>query len=163
MFPPNLVIEKNCLSERKLSEIMLEIEEHKDEFVPYESDFLKYDRWYPQLTNKLVSMIDLFLYSNELKKKASKYRDHCWRMFVSDSVSKFEVDVTKYYQSKNHKYEWHVDHLRIEGRPGRILNYVLYLNDNFKGGELQFSDHLLICNTKKPSFSSFLSLCKVAV
>jgi len=26
---------------------------------------------------------------------------------------------------------------------GRILNYVLYLNDNFKGGELQLSDELI--------------------
>jgi len=135
----DIVIKKNVLSDSIFKEVIEEI--GKNKFDVIDRGFSKFDRWYPPAGNKLIKIAEEMIYAENIKKEVDNYRDLAWRWFVSEIAnSRFEVQTTKYHIDPNYRYMWHTDH---NVAALRTLNYILYLNDNFKGGELQVSGELI--------------------
>jgi prolyl 4-hydroxylase len=100
------------------------------------------------------SAVDCFLsnnnsYANEIKKNLSTY-------FSIPFENMEDIDIIKY--EKGGEYKLHHDFFHssetyysgeIERGGQRILTFLIYLNDNFEGGETEFPKHDLKITPKK--------------
>lgn len=137
----NIVIRKNVLKNSQIEEIIKEIK--KNELKTDDRGFSKFDRWYPPPGNILIKIAEDMIFTEDIMTEVDNSRDLAWRWYLSNNNVSFEVMITKYYLKPEYKYDWHTDHVTPKLTDKfRMLNYVFYINDDFKGGELQLTKSL---------------------
>lgn len=72
------------------------------------------------------------------------------RIFSAPTEGLFSLNVFRTYD-KNDSYEWHID----QGNMKFIASFLLYLNDDFEGGETMFLNDRLKVKPKKGSVLMF--------
>jgi len=136
----NILIKKNALTKSQFTEVLNIIENNKEKFQEQfdNNNFVNFKRWFPESGHKIANITDLVIFNENIKKMVDKFRDLSWRSYLADVNHKFEVQITKY--KPKDQYDWHDDH---RTKDKRILNWIIYLNDDFEGGELLLSDVLI--------------------
>ena len=126
-----------------------------------EHKFASYDRIYIDNYYKdfrdisyILNLISKKLFSDKIYQKSFKINDSSFILLRKST--KHETQVTSY--GNNDGYNWHIDNDdsdKIESWNGRILNYIIYLNDKgFSGGNLEIineypSDGDVLCSKYK--------------
>jgi len=105
--------------------------------VPDNTTISQYRRWFVDNTyenrrndSNILKIMEMGLFGGKFAKECAKYHEAPWVHLLQ--TSKHETQVTKYM--KGQQYGWHNDN-----KSGRLINYILYINDSFKGGELAVS------------------------
>jgi len=131
----------NILEDWLFEDLLKEFKKDKKYFKTEDrGDLAKYERWYPERKSKISKISESCIFSEKVKKHVNDFKDLSWRMLLSDMPVNFEVQVTKYPSDATLGYDWHTDHITPMRR---ILNWILYIEDNFEGGELLISEKLI--------------------
>jgi len=135
----NVIIIDNFLKKEDFKLVKNEVEgnQHLINSTPKYKDTKQYlrwdiDRYYEghRQDSDILKIIQEGLFQGKLAKEAKKYFEPPW--IYLPVTTRHETQVTKYSTGNN--YMWHADNTG-----GRLMNYILYMNDDFKGGQLAMS------------------------
>jgi len=104
---------------------------------PAHQDTKQFLRWYVdrdyeghRKDSDILRIMQRELFEGKFAREAKKHFEAPW--IYLPVTTHHETQVTKYM--KGNSYMWHNDNHK-----GRLFNYILYMNDDFKGGELALS------------------------
>jgi len=82
----------------------------------------------------------LLAYIETLNTQYKLKDDECWANYLPEKLKSEEFQINRY--DENQEYKWHTDqgynYLKKEGMFTRQFSIVVYLNDDFEGGETEF-------------------------
>lgn len=156
-YSPEILIVDHFLDKPVFDTCQEEIKKNKDLLLSdnrYKS--VSFSRYYPEVNTLIPNVIDDNLFSPKIHSLIENFHDGYWKLFNERLATGFEVQVTLYQKKLENQYTWHVDHLvdsnqRYFGL--RVLNYILYINDVSKGGELEIADHFTKYDPYRKSYN----------
>ena len=157
MAKANVIIRENFLSPAEFEACVDEVLRNKQKFERHDWDGKSFGRLYITEASHLTETISKKLFSAELINEVYRHHDLTWQWYrMANNV---EFQVTSY--GNGDSYGWHTDHgIHVSPFIPRVANFVLYLTEGFKGGELRVSDELCLpfkhVPRQRPILNSYL-------
>lgn len=142
-----ILIKRNAISEETNKILVDEEKKNEKHFVLHEDGvgLRNADRWYPtekeMYSETVIGIAKTLMEDKTMMDKVKSIPDLSWQVWKPNEPFSYEVQYTRYKSNGLDAYMWHFDHGNGQRR---VLNYILYLTDDFDGGETDLSADLAL-------------------